>query len=781
MRSISLSRLMLISLLAPQHLIAQAPAPVLSVESATKSQVVLNWQAVPGASTYSVARRAVSDGAYSSGGMPVASTTYTDTNFDPFTAYSYRVVAVVNGSPGPPSNEVTAGPPPTGFSAAAPFPKNALPGFNPPSWGNFVSITLDSNGDPALAFDEAATAPPIVVGKNSFNANSSNIVDFVGWDRAHHKWKAPVAIDNIGGPDVTHPNPKVQVAYDASTNIFGVLYNDYNSPGPNQSNPNRLLVAFSSDSGVTWNKQDLSSVVLSQPQDTSITCGNSLKMANGQVYLLSAENAGVGLWYLTGSETATPTNWAKQKVPSSSGLDNYGCAYDLALDSNNAPAVAFGNLVSGVVHIYFWRPTATTATSVTTANGTGQAPNDVKLGFAGPNPRVFMDLQRNSLGGTIVNNIYLTDFWVTASNDGGTTWTNPVQLPDDGNRTLQNPTAFAVNAQGEVSAVARDNGGNFDKVKCGWPKLIRSQDLVNFTACNPGNSPSPIFSDEWPAAVYGSNGKLFVAFQDYSDGDESYRSGLSTSGTPGETQGVGGVYLWREAPQPGNLAAPTVSTGGVVLNAGFPAGKPVAPGSIISIFGTNLSTTAALSGTVPLPEIMGISPVAVSVSIHGIQAPLFHVLPLQIDAQVPFEAPPGLTNLEVLVNDSLSLSVDVQVAAAAPGIYAIINADGSTNPGSSAKPGDVLTVYITGLGTVSNPPPDGSAALANPLSDAVGTVKATIGGQVVNVSFAGLTPGSVGLYQCNIQAPALANGKYPLVVSEGSANSASVSLSVAGP
>jgi hypothetical protein len=46
--------------------------------------------------------------------------------------------------------------------------------------GNFVSITLDSNGDPALAFDEAATAPPIVVGKNSFNATSSNFVDFVG-------------------------------------------------------------------------------------------------------------------------------------------------------------------------------------------------------------------------------------------------------------------------------------------------------------------------------------------------------------------------------------------------------------------------------------------------------------------------------------------------------------------------------------------------------------------------------------------------------------------------
>src|SRR5580658_7759305 len=106
------------------------------------------------------------------------------------------------------------------------------------------------------------------------------------------------------------------------------------------------------------------------------------------------------------------------------------------------------------------------------------------------------------------------------------------------------------------------------------------------------------------------------------------------------------------------------------------------------------------------------------------------------------------------------------------GIYAAINVNGSFNPTAPAKPGDYLTVYVTGLGAVSNQPADGAASPGNPLANATATATATIGGQTANVAFAGLTPGNVGLYQVNVQVPTLANGTYSLVISqEGVQNS----------
>jgi len=165
-----------------------------------------------------------------------------------------------------------------------------------------------------------------------------------------------------------------------------------------------------------------------------------------------------------------------------------------------------------------------------------------------------------------------------------------------------------------------------------------------------------------------------------------------------------------------------------------------------------------------------------SVLIDGVPAPLFFTSAGQIDAQMPFEwpgplavSPPGTNaGVQVTVNDSISPVLGFVSSAVAPGIYVAINANGTGQaPNSPAKPGDYLTVYVTGLGAVSNQPADGAASPANPLASATATVTATIGGQTANVSFAGLVPGSVAFYQVNVQVPNLANGTYPLVITQG--------------
>ena len=64
-----------------------------------------------------------------------------------------------------------------------------------------------------------------------------------------------------------------------------------------------------------------------------------------------------------------------------------------------------------------------------------------------------------------------------------------------------------------------------------------------------------------------------------------------------------------------------------------------------------------------------------------------------------------------------------------------------------------MQVFLTGLGAVNPPVPDGVAAPARPLSQMVGLVNIYVGGLLANVQFKGLAPTLAGLYQLNIQIP----------------------------
>ena len=69
----------------------------------------------------------------------------------------------------------------------------------------------------------------------------------------------------------------------------------------------------------------------------------------------------------------------------------------------------------------------------------------------------------------------------------------------------------------------------------------------------------------------------------------------------------------------------------------------ISPGSLISIWGLELSPGTVAAATVPLPTRLE----DVSVAVGDLEAPLHFVSPHQINAQLPFETPLGDVTLSV--------------------------------------------------------------------------------------------------------------------------------------
>ncbi len=215
----------------------------------------------------------------------------------------------------------------------------------------------------------------------------------------------------------------------------------------------------------------------------------------------------------------------------------------------------------------------------------------------------------------------------------------------------------------------------------------------------------------------------------------------------------GTFSLDRTGPVP-----PAIASGGIVNGASFQGG-PLVPGSIVSVFGTNLATTAAQASAVPLPKVL----LGTTAMFNGVPAPLYFVSPTQLNVQVPWDLSGSTVRVEVVNNGVVSPSVTMPLGAAAPGIFVVRvgsrsvaavlhNSTGTlVTPEDPAMPGEILQVFATGLGAVTPPVTSGTAALGDPLSASVVAPKVRVGGVESTVLFSGLAPGFVGLYQINIQ------------------------------
>lgn len=221
----------------------------------------------------------------------------------------------------------------------------------------------------------------------------------------------------------------------------------------------------------------------------------------------------------------------------------------------------------------------------------------------------------------------------------------------------------------------------------------------------------------------------------------------------------------------GELSAATPVVAGVV-NAASYAGA-VSPGSLISVFGSQLSMISAATGSLPLP----ISFADVLVTVNGLPAPLLYVSPSQINAQMPEGVATGTEQLAVTVAGSSSAAFSVNVQPSAPGVFQIssgqgtpsaaaLNQDGTLNTaGNPAPVGSVISVYLTGVSALESLTIDGEPAPVNGPFPGTADVDASVAGIDSAVQYAGPAPNFVGLIQVNMQIPAVSTGTYPLVIS----------------
>jgi uncharacterized protein (TIGR03437 family) len=233
-------------------------------------------------------------------------------------------------------------------------------------------------------------------------------------------------------------------------------------------------------------------------------------------------------------------------------------------------------------------------------------------------------------------------------------------------------------------------------------------------------------------------------------------------------------------------AKPRIS--GVVNGASFAAGRPVAAGSLISIFGEFLNEFPGLAGRLPLPIAFKHVSVSFDFPEEGISVPaaVSYASPQQLNVQVPWEvAGLNFALVKVRIEDSVSEIFDVDLSDYSPGIFevdiggtrfgAVTHADGSlVSPSNPASSGETVVVYLTGTGPVDSPQSTGYAAPAatDRLVRTLNLPTVTIGGREGALYFSGLAPQFVGLYQINVTLPAsLPSGNQPLqVISNGIAS-----------
>lgn len=218
--------------------------------------------------------------------------------------------------------------------------------------------------------------------------------------------------------------------------------------------------------------------------------------------------------------------------------------------------------------------------------------------------------------------------------------------------------------------------------------------------------------------------------------------------------------------------SPSITAGGVVNGASFAQGQAVAPGSVVTIFGTGLAAGLAQADSIPLSTALGD---VTSVTFNDIPAPLMFVSQGQINAQVPWEVPAGQATVVVKRGTAASTGSAVPVAASSPGVFSIpaqgrslaiaVNSDDGTlaqpensipglnPPPEPARAGGALLIYATGLGPLDAPVPSGQNSMDR-VRHTVTTPVVLIGGVQAQVLFSGLAPQFVGINQLNIVVPA---------------------------
>jgi len=234
-----------------------------------------------------------------------------------------------------------------------------------------------------------------------------------------------------------------------------------------------------------------------------------------------------------------------------------------------------------------------------------------------------------------------------------------------------------------------------------------------------------------------------------------------------------------------DLDEPAIGCRGVVQATGTPTLRVGAPSSIMTAFGSNFAPpgTQALA-----PEVDGNGRVTTQLAgtcleVEGMRAPIFAVLPGQINFQNPHSLPTGYASFRVIRgcgsgNEQASEPERIHIGPAAPAFFNFVNNPAGDNPiaalhqdGASfvgpvglfgeavvttpAAPGEFVSLFATGFGATqpsfaAGQVPGAQATLATD------DVQVTIGGIPIppeDMFYVGVAPCCAGLYQLVVRIP----------------------------
>lgn len=356
-----------------------------------------------------------------------------------------------------------------------------------------------------------------------------------------------------------------------------------------------------------------------------------------------------------------------------------------------------------------------------------------------------------------------------------------VYIADTGNHVIRK-----VSTDGTISTVAGNgapgyagDGGPATLASFNYPKSVVVDAGGNLFITDSFNSRIRVVTEDGTVTTVAGNGEL----SDTGDGGPADSASLRfPSGAAMDA--AGDLYIAdtqnnriRLLTPQGDL--PSINNGGVIGAAGFGAFSSAAPGSWIEIYGMKLAsvtlqwTAADFNGTTAPTSLGG-----TSVSIGGVPAFVSYVSPAQVNALVPSNAGLGPQDVTVTTAAGTSAPHTLNLYATQPALnappsfmiggrqYAAAVLDDGVSyalptgaipniAAHPAQPGETIVIFGTGFGPVT---PSVDAGQIAPQSTALNLqLRMYVGQKPATVTYAGLAPGAVGLYQFNVVVPALAD------------------------
>jgi uncharacterized protein (TIGR03437 family) len=246
-----------------------------------------------------------------------------------------------------------------------------------------------------------------------------------------------------------------------------------------------------------------------------------------------------------------------------------------------------------------------------------------------------------------------------------------------------------------------------------------------------------------------------------------------------------GVFLakFEKTAAPVAGSAPRIFPG-CVVNAASYVGGGVAPGEIVTLFGSAMGPAELVTSRQTEDRKLATTLAETRVLFNGVPSPLLYVSDKQVSAIVPY-AVAGRSSVDVQVEyrGVRSEAVTVPVVPSRPGIFtmdgtgqgqgAILNEDGSLNSASNPAPrGSVISIFATGGGEAAPGIVEGQlvgdirprTTLPVSVIFDLGNNEHLVQQQQGEVLYAGGVPGSVaGLLQVNVRVPADAVDTGPAV------------------